>query len=256
MKLNCDLGESYGAWSMPVETEIMVYIDQANIACGFHAGDPVTLKRAIALALEHDVAIGAHPSYPDLQGFGRRSMSMKPEELKACLHYQIAALAGLAKMQGGAVSYVKPHGALYNDLMQDVNLRKTVMQAIYEAGDGELSLMIQAHPDHAALMAQAKDIGINLIFEAFADRRYTDEGYLVSRHRDGAVLSDDEALTQAERFMDKQEVVTESGAIIPIAADSLCVHGDSPGAVDMARKIRLALTHRKLGAKYSYGHEK
>lgn len=256
MKLNCDLGESYGAWSMPVEAEIMVYIDQANIACGFHAGDPVTLKRAIALALEHDVAIGAHPSYPDLQGFGRRSMSMKPEELKACLHYQIAALAGLAKMQGGAVSYVKPHGALYNDLMQDVSLRKTVMQAIYEAGDGELSLMIQAHPDHAALTAQAKDIGINLIFEAFADRRYTDEGYLVSRYRDGAVLSDDEALAQAERFMDKQEVVTESGAIIPMAADSLCVHGDSPGAVDMARKIRLALTHRKLGAKYSYGHEK
>ncbi len=254
MKLNCDLGESYGAWSMPVEAEIMVYIDQANIACGFHAGDPVTLKRAIALALEHDVTIGAHPSYPDLQGFGRRSMSMKPAELTACLQYQIAALSGLAKMQGGAVHYVKPHGALYNDLMQDRALRKTVMQAVSEAGDGELSLMIQAHPDHAALAAEAKDIGVNLIFEAFADRRYTDEGLLVSRHRDGAVLNDEEALAQAERLMDKQEVVSESGAVLSMTADSLCVHGDSPGAVAMARQIRLALTHRKLGAKSSYGH--
>ncbi len=255
MMLNCDLGESFGAWTMPVDEEIMVYIDQANIACGFHAGDPVTMKNAIALAISHDVAIGAHPSYPDLQGFGRRSMAMKQEELAACLQYQIAAIDGLAKMQNAQVSYVKPHGALYNDLMKDVALRRTVMTAVYEAGKGELALMIQAHPEHAALRAQAEDIGIPLLFEAFADRRYTDDGYLVSRSKPNAVLSDSEALKQAETLMDNGVIISESGKRLALNVDTLCVHGDSPGAIAIAENIRLALTRRKLGEKHHYGSD-
>lgn len=255
MMLNCDLGESFGAWTMPVDEEIMVYIDQANIACGFHAGDPVTMKNAIALAISHDVTIGAHPSYPDLQGFGRRSMAMKPPELAACLQYQIAAIDGLAKMQNAKVSYVKPHGALYNDLMKDVALRRTVMTAVYEAGKGELALMIQAHPEHAALRAQAEDIGIPLLFEAFSDRRYTDDGYLVSRNKPNAVLSDSDALKQAEILMDEGVIISESGKRLALKVDTLCVHGDSPGAIAIAENIRLALTRRKLGEKHHYGSD-
>ncbi|WP_218309620.1 5-oxoprolinase subunit PxpA [Alteromonas antoniana] len=255
MMLNCDLGESFGAWTMPVDEEIMVYIDQANIACGFHAGDPVTMKNAIALAISHDVTIGAHPSYPDLQGFGRRSMAMKPPELAACLQYQIAAIDGLAKMQNAKVSYVKPHGALYNDLMKDVALRRTVMTAVYEAGKGELALMIQAHPEHAALRAQAEDIGIPLLFEAFSDRRYTDDGYLVSRNKPNAVLSDSDALKQAETLMDDGVIISESGKRLALEVDTLCVHGDSPGAIAIAENIRLALTRRKLGEKHHYGSD-
>lgn len=256
MMLNCDLGESFGAWTMPVDEQIMVYIDQANIACGFHAGDPVTIKKAIALALSHDVAIGAHPSYPDLQGFGRRSMAMKSDELLACLQYQIAAIDGLARMQGTKIGYVKPHGALYNDLMKDAALRRSVMKAVYEAGKGELALMIQAHPEQAALRAQAEDVGITLLFEAFSDRRYTDEGYLVSRNQPHAVLNDKDALQQAETLMDEGVIISESGKRLALQVDTLCVHGDSPGAIAIAENIRLALTRRKLGEKHHYGGEK
>ena len=132
MKLNCDLGESFGAWSMPVEAAIMAEIDQANIACGFHAGDPLVMKQAILSAKQHDVVIGAHPAYPDLQGFGRRSMAIAADELSAMIQYQVSALSGMAKACGANVSYVKPHGALYNDMMKDTAVMRTVMQSIAE----------------------------------------------------------------------------------------------------------------------------
>ena len=246
MMLNCDLGESYGAWTMPVDEQIMVHIDMANIACGFHAGDPLTLQKAIGLAIEHNVAIGAHPAYPDLAGFGRRSLAMADDELIACLHYQIAALDGMARAQGGEVEYIKPHGALYNDLMQKPALRRTVMQAVASCSVADVPLMIQAHPDHQQLSREAAEFGLVLLFEAFADRKYTPEGYLMSRKESGAVLNEEQAYEQATRLMDDGIIVTSDDSVLSMPVDTLCVHGDSPGAVAMAESLRVALTKRKL----------
>lgn len=245
MKLNCDLGESFGAWSMPVESAIMAEIDQANIACGFHAGDPLVMKQAILSAKQHDVAIGAHPAYPDLQGFGRRSMAIAADELKAMIQYQVSALSGMAKVCGANVSYVKPHGALYNDMMKDTAVMRTVMQSIAEINmqslDSTLALMVQATSHNAALKDAAQEWGLPLYFEAFSDRRYTDEGLLQSRLIEGAVLSESDALLQAKQLISSGTVTTASGATLAIEADSLCVHGDTKGAVNIAKKIRTFL---------------
>lgn len=245
MKLNCDLGESFGAWSMPVESAIMAEIDQANIACGFHAGDPLVMKQAILLAKQHDVAIGAHPAYPDLQGFGRRSMAIPADELKAMIQYQVSALRGMAKICGAKVSYVKPHGALYNDIMKDTAIMKTVMHSIAEINEQSshtpLALMVQATSQNAALKEAAQHWGLPLYFEAFSDRRYTDEGLLQSRTVEGAVLNESDALLQAKQLISSGTVTTASGATLAVEADSLCVHGDTKGAVSIASKIRTFL---------------
>ncbi|CAB9494254.1 5-oxoprolinase subunit PxpA [Alteromonas macleodii] len=245
MKLNCDLGESFGAWSMPVESAIMAEIDQANIACGFHAGDPLVMKQAILLAKKHDVAIGAHPAYPDLQGFGRRSMAIAADELKSMIQYQVSALSGMAKICGTKVSYVKPHGALYNDMMKDTAIMRTVMQSIAEINEQSsntpLALMVQATSQNTALKEAAQNWGLPLYFEAFSDRRYTDEGLLQSRTIEGAVLNESDALLQAKQLISSGTVTTASGATLAVEADSLCVHGDTKGAVSIASKIRTFL---------------
>ncbi|GGW88930.1 5-oxoprolinase subunit PxpA [Alteromonas halophila] len=248
MKLNCDLGESFGAWRMAVDEQIMVHIDQANVACGYHAGDPVAISDAIALAKKHNVSIGAHPAYPDLQGFGRRSMTMPERELITCLHYQISALRGMTAIQNVTLDYVKPHGALYNDLMRDADLRRNVMRAVAQAGEGELVLMMQAHPDFETHLNEAAEFDLTLEFEAFADRRYEDDGYLMSRRKHGAVLSEAEALTQATGLMDDGYITTAGGRQLTLKVDTLCVHGDSEDAIAMAQQLRLALTKRKLSA--------
>jgi len=245
MKLNCDLGESFGAWSMPVESAIMAEIDQANIACGFHAGDPLVMKQAIRLAKQHDVDIGAHPAYPDLQGFGRRSMAIAADELSAMIQYQVSALSGMAKVCGANVSYVKPHGALYNDMMKDTAVMRTVMQSIAEINmqslNSPLALMVQATSQNAAIKEAAQEWELPLYFEAFSDRRYTDEGLLQSRLIEGAVLSESDALLQAKQLISSGTVTTASGETLAIEADSLCVHGDTKGAVSIAKKIRTFL---------------
>ena len=245
MKLNCDLGESFGAWSMPVEAAIMAEIDQANIACGFHAGDPLVMKQAIRLAKQHDVDIGAHPAYPDLQGFGRRSMAIAADELSAMIQYQVSALSGMAKVCGANVSYVKPHGALYNDMMKDTAVMRTVMKSIAEINmqslNSPLALMVQATSQNAAIKEAAQEWELPLYFEAFSDRRYTDEGLLQSRLIEGAVLSESDALLQAKQLISSGTVTTASGATLAIEADSLCVHGDTKGAVNIAKKIRTFL---------------
>ncbi|MEQ3640229.1 MAG: 5-oxoprolinase subunit PxpA [Alteromonas sp.] len=241
MKLNCDLGESFGAWSMPVEKDIMSEIDQANIACGFHAGDPLVMKAALDIAKAHGVSVGAHPSYPDLQGFGRRSMAMQANELSACIQYQVSALVGMADIVGTQVDYVKPHGALYNDMMKSKDIRQTVMKSVAAMCQGKLPLMVQATSEHQEITDEANQHGVSLLFEAFSDRRYTDEGYLQSRQIDGAVLSSQEALVQAKQLIEQGTVTTASGATLSIQADSLCVHGDTAGAVEIARQIRAYL---------------
>ncbi|WP_040522580.1 5-oxoprolinase subunit PxpA [Aliiglaciecola lipolytica] len=237
MKLNCDLGESYGAWRMPHDDLIMPYVDMANIACGFHSGDPQAIQAAIQSAAKHNAQIGAHPSYPDLQGFGRRSMAMTEDELIPLIHYQIAALQGMAKIQSKTVDYVKPHGALYNDMMANTVLFETVLKAV-SSYSGNLSLVIQAVSNWQNLQAIADKYQVKLQFEAFADRRYADTGLLVSRAKPGAVLQLNDMYQQVERMVKKQEVVTESGQILSLKIDTICVHGDSSGAAQVVKHIR------------------
>lgn len=241
MKLNCDLGESFGQWSLGQDDAIMPLIDQANIACGFHAGDPTVMAKTLALAKHNEVAIGAHPSYPDLQGFGRRSMKLSDDELIHCLHYQIAALEGMANVQGLTLSYVKPHGALYNDMMSNDHLRKLIMQAV-AAFPKPLQLMLQATQDHVQHRAEAAELNIDCLFEAFADRAYADNGKLVSRTKANAVHSEQAMLAQVKRLVERAEIVTENQHILPLPVDTLCIHGDNPTAVQHAKTIR-AIIH-------------
>lgn len=239
MKLNCDLGESYGAWTMGYDELIMPYIDMANIACGFHAGDPSVIKHTLALASKHGVTIGAHPSYPDLQGFGRRSMQMSEQEIIDMLHYQIAALDGLAQIEGTSISYVKPHGALYNDMMQNLSVFNAVANAV-ASYPKQLKLMLLGLADNTPQQLTADDLNLPLLYEGFADRRYLASGKLTPRSQAGAVLSEGESLQQVTQLLNQQTVTASCGTQIPLSLDTLCVHGDNPAAVALVKKIKQA----------------
>lgn len=237
MLLNCDLGESYGSWSMGMDAEVMPHIDQANIACGFHGGDPLTMQRTLKLAAQHGVTIGAHPAYPDLVGFGRRSMKLSREETIAAVQYQVSAIDGMAACQGLELAYVKPHGALYNDMMKDAMVRSAIMQAV--AGFRRpITLMLQATPDWQTHSEEAKGLGISLSFEAFADRCYDDQGRLVARTEPGAVHNREKMLEQVKNLVELQQVVTASGSVLSVNADTLCVHGDNLEGVRAIEAIR------------------
>jgi UPF0271 protein len=240
MLLNCDLGESYGDRRIGNDEDVMPFLDQANVACGFHGGDPVTMERTVALAVRHGVSIGAHPSYPDLTGFGRRSMSLSPDELRTALHYQIAALDGMAAIAGARLSYVKPHGALYNDMMRDAGIRTVILQAV-SAYPRPLRLMLQATPEAAQHRAEAAGFGLELWLEAFADRCYDDDGRLLSRQREGAVHTRERMLEQVRSLVSQGSVTTVSGQRLPLSADTLCVHGDNAEGVSAIREIRALL---------------
>lgn len=242
MLLNCDLGESFGNWRMGMDADVMPHIDQANVACGFHAGDPVTMARTLALAAEHGVAVGAHPAYPDLVGFGRRSMALSSEELRATLHYQIAALSGMAAAAGVTLSYVKPHGALYNDMMANGDIRHCVMEAV-SSYPAVLSLMLQATPAAAQHGDEAAALELPLLFEAFADRCYDDDGSLLSRRKPGAVHSRERMLTQVRQLTAEGIITTVSGQRLQLPVDTLCVHGDNAEGVAAIREIRALITH-------------
>ncbi len=239
--LNCDIGESFGAWSMGLDAEVMPYIDCANIACGFHAGDPGSMRKTVALALEHNVRIGAHPAYPDLVGFGRRSMACSGQEVIDMLHYQIGALAGVARAQGGRVEYVKPHGALYNDMMSDAQLLRAVFQAVASYGDG-LRLMLMGRADNSLAHSLAAEFDVPLWFEAFSDRAYDGNGNLVSRRLPGAVHHEPERIVaQAVQLAKGQPLTATDGSLLHLQVDTLCVHGDNAGSVAAVRRIREAL---------------
>jgi UPF0271 protein len=243
MLLNCDLGESYGSWTMGLDAEVMPHIDQANIACGFHGGDPVTLRRTLALAAEHKVSVGAHPAYPDLVGFGRRSMNLSAEEIIASLHYQVAALEGMALSQGLTIDYVKPHGALYNDMMANEEVRSAIMQAL-TAYHRPLPLVLQATPAAAQHGAEARAHGINVLFEAFADRCYDDDGSLLSRRKPGAVHDRERMLAQVAQLQARGTIVTVNGKELSLQADTLCVHGDNIKGVQAIQAIRALIDGR------------
>ncbi len=237
LSLNCDLGESFGAWKMGLDDQVMPFIDQANIACGFHAGDPVVIKKTLLAAKLNNVMVGAHPSYPDISGFGRRSMKIPPVELIALLQYQIAALTGMASNLGIEVKYVKPHGALYNDMMADGHIRSAVMEAIAECHQ-PLAFMLQATPEAETHREEAKAFGLELLFEAFADRCYDDNGALLSRTKEGAVHSREKMLQQVMQLQQHGTVTTVSGHSLALQADSLCVHGDNLAGVQAIEEIR------------------
>ena len=237
MLLNCDLGESYGSWTMGLDAEVMPHIDQANIACGFHGGDPLTIRKTLALAAEHGVNVGAHPAYPDLVGFGRRPMHLSADEIIANLHYQVAALEGMARSQGLELGYVKPHGALYNDMMAKGDVRAAIMQAV-ASYHRPLALMLQATPEAELHREEAESFGITLLFEAFADRCYDDDGRLLSRREPGAVHNRERMLAQVEQLQNYGVVTTASGQLIELQADTLCVHGDNLEGVQAIAEIR------------------
>ena len=240
MLLNCDLGESYGAWQMGLDAEVMPFIDQASIATGFHAGDPLVIQRTLRLAQTHNVCIGAHPSYPDRVGFGRRSMQLSREQVIADMHYQVAALDGMSQCVGLQLRYVKPHGALYRDMMNNTDLRLTLLTALARY-PRPLTLLLQATAAAGQHREEAARAGVSVWFEAFADRCYADDGTLLSRSLDAAVHPREQTLAQVEQLCRQGTVTTVGGRQLPIAADTLCVHGDNPSGVQAIRAIRALL---------------
>ncbi len=236
--LNSDLGESLGAWTMGDDAAMLRLVSSANVACGFHAGDPAGILATLKGAAANGVAVGAHVSYPDLTGFGRRNMDVASADLVADVIYQIGALKGLAAAAGTQVSYVKPHGALYNTIAHDARQANDVITAML-AVDPSLALVGLAG---SPLLALARERGLRVVAEAFADRAYTPQGTLVSRREKGAVLHDPEVVAQRMlRLVEDGLVEAIDGSLTRVEADSICVHGDSPGAVDMAREVRRRL---------------
>ncbi|WP_234187751.1 LamB/YcsF family protein [Shinella sp. NM-101] len=233
--LNSDLGESYGAWRMGDDAAMLAVVSSANIACGFHAGDPAGIYRTVRAAAKNGVVVGAHVSYPDRVGFGRRDLDATPEELIADVIYQIGAIKGVAAAAGTTVRYVKPHGALYNRIAYDAKQGQAVIDGI-KAVDSSLILMGLAN---APILDLARRSGLAVVAEAFADRAYTPKGELVSRREAGAVLHDEKTI--ADRMVQlAREGTLEAidGSTIRVEAQSICVHGDSPGAVAIAQEIR------------------
>ncbi len=237
LKLNCDLGESFGSWKIGMDEAVMPYVDQANIACGFHAGDPLVMSKTLALAKEYHVCVGAHPGYPDLVGFGRRSLNASAAEIQAMVQYQMAALDGMAAIQGLTMQYVKPHGALYNDMMAIHSVRHSIMQAV-ASYHRPVVLMLQGTPDADQHRAEAEKLGLQVWFEAFADRCYEDDGRLMARSKEGAVHNRAKMLAQVQQLCAKGTVISASGKEIQLHANTLCVHGDNMEGVNAIAEIR------------------
>ena len=237
--LNSDVGESFGRWQLGDDAAVLRLVTSANVACGFHAGDPSTLRRTCALAAVHGVVVGAQVGYRDLPGFGRRFIDVDPSELVDDLLYQIGGLAAMAAVSGLVVRYVKPHGALYNAVVTHERQATAVVEAVrtYDSG-----LPLMGLPG-SVLLTEAERAGLRTVREAFADRAYTPEGTLVSRREPGAVLSDAaEVARRVVRMVTEGHVEAVDGTRVAVEAESVCLHGDSPGAVGMAEAVRAALS--------------
>jgi UPF0271 protein len=233
--INCDMGESYGAWKMGADAEMMPFISSANIACGFHGGDPATIRTTVKLAVDHGVAIGAHPSLPDLQGFGRRVMKISPQDMYDLIVYQAGAVEAFARAAGARLHHVKCHGALYNRAANDEGLADAMARAVGDLGGGVILYALS----NSLMMTIAKEHGLQVAGEVFADRGYADDGTLSPRGKPGAMIED--AGVAAERalgMVEKRFLTSLSGKPIPVSPDTLCLHGDQPGAVAFAKAIR------------------
>ena len=242
--LNADLGESFGVWRLGDDAAMLDVVTSANVACGFHAGDPSTLRRTCVDAVRRDVAIGAQVSYPDLVGFGRRRLDMDPGELRDAVLYQLGALDAFARAAGGRVAYVKPHGALYHATVDDRAAAEAVVAAVAEHDD---ELAVLGLP-WSELLARAEHVGIRAVPEAFADRAYRRDGTLVPRSEPGSVVSDADAVAaRVVRMVTDGTVESVDGTVVEVRPESVCVHGDTPGAVGIARAVRGALELAGIG---------
>ncbi|MEJ1353331.1 MAG: 5-oxoprolinase subunit PxpA [Candidatus Sedimenticola sp. (ex Thyasira tokunagai)] len=243
INLNADLGEGFGAYSIGNDEAMLDIIKSANIACGFHGGDPLVIRRTVQMANARSVSIGAHPSYPDLQGFGRRSMSLTNEELESILSYQIGALVGVARSVGAVVGHVKPHGALNNRAAESIEIATVVARAIRDVDPG----LILLSPAGSCLSQAGREADLLVAEEIFADRAYGDDGHLLPRSQPGSVFhSVKECVDQVVTFLAEEAIITRSGKKIPSEIHSICVHGDSPLSVNIAQAILKSLVDQDI----------
>lgn len=246
LDINCDMGESFGRYQLGNDKEILKYITSANIACGFHAGDPNIMRETVKLALDHNVAIGAHPSFNDLVGFGRREMNISPEEVYNLVVYQIGALDAFVKAEGGTLQHVKPHGALYNLSAKNERIAEAIAEAVY-AVNPELILFGLSGSES---IKTAKRIGLRVANEVFSDRTYEKDGTLTLRHLPNALISDREkALHQVITIVKKRRVSSIEGTSIPLEADTVCIHGDGEAALAFAQYIYKTLRNEGVDVK-------
>lgn len=239
--LNCDMGESFGIYCLGCDSEVIRHITSANLACGFHASDPLIMDSTVELCGRHGVAVGAHPGYPDLRGFGRRMLAASPREVRGDVLYQVGALAGIARTHGVGLQHVKPHGALYNTAAGDEAVARGVAEAV-AAFDPGLILVTLAGPAGEPFRRVGRELGLKVASEAFADRAYTPEGRLVPRGVEGAVLHDPGLVAERCASMAAEGRVTAiDGTPVELDAQTICVHGDTPSAVEMVRRIAAAL---------------
>ena len=241
--LNCDMGESYGAWKMGADAGIMPLISSANIACGFHAGDPATIRKTVRLAVDNGVAVGAHPSLPDLMGFGRRVMRISPQEMYDLVIYQAGAVEAFARAAGAKLHHVKCHGALYNMAANDEGLSDAMVRAVKDLGSGVILYALS----HSKNFEIAKKAGVLVAGEVFADRGYSDDGTLAPRDKPGGLIEDAaESVKQVLGMVEGGYVTSLAGKRVPVSADTLCLHGDQPGAVTFAKKLRETFKERGI----------
>jgi len=244
--LNCDMGESFGTYVLGFDEQTMPHVTSINVACGFHASDPDNMAKTVMLAHKHGIAVGAHPGYPDLVGFGRRSMALTPEEVKNSVMYQIGALDGFCRAAGLKMQHVKAHGALYNNAEKDLSIAVAIADAI-KAVNPDLYMLCLAN---SQMTVAAKQQGISYVEEAFADRAYTEQGNLVSRKIAGSVIHDvEKVVSRVVKMVKDHSVISLDGKEVPIQAQTICVHGDTPGAVDMVKAIRAALLKENIKLK-------
>ncbi|MGE7121560.1 5-oxoprolinase subunit PxpA [Peribacillus sp. NPDC046944] len=236
--LNCDLGESFGAYRMGNDEEILNYVTSVNVACGFHAGDPTVMRKTVQLALEKDVKIGAHPGLQDLMGFGRRNINISPQEAYDIVVYQIGALNGFLQSEGGRMQHVKPHGALYNMAAQNKDLSLAIAEAVYKINPQLILFGLSG----SELIRAGQSIGLQTASEVFADRTYQDDGSLTSRREKNALIeSDDEAVAQVIKMVKEGKVLSQQGTEVAIKADTICIHGDGTHALSFASHVKKSL---------------
>lgn len=236
--LNSDLGESYGRYTIGMDERIIPLVTSANVACGYHASDPVVMQRTVREAKKAGIGVGAHPGFPDLMGFGRREMAVSPAEAKAYTLYQMGALAAFCQAEGVKLQHVKPHGAMYNMAARDYELARAICEAVAEFDRNLIVLALSG----GEMVRAAGELGLRTAFEVFADRAYEEDGSLVNRRKPGAMITDEEeAIRRVIRMVKEQKVETITGKDIAIRADSVCVHGDGEKALAFVEKIRRAL---------------
>lgn len=241
--LNSDLGESFGRYTLGCDELVIPLISSANVACGFHASDPVVMDNTLRLASESGIQVGAHPGYPDLMGFGRRNMAVSPDEAKAYTLYQLGALDAFCRARDLKLQHVKPHGALYNTAAKDHALAKAICEAVASFDEGLIILALSG----GELVSAAKEVGLRVAREVFADRAYEEDGSLVNRRKEGAMITDeDAAIERVVRMVKEGKVTAITGKDIAIHADSICVHGDGASALAFVRRIRQRLTQEGI----------